>query len=65
MLSWIRAEPAIFFGLIQAVLTAALNVVLAFGLSVSADQVAAINGVVLAISALVLSLVTRSKVTPV
>lgn len=64
-MSWIRSEPAVFFGLIQAALAALLNLVLVFGLTLSAEQVAASNGFALAVTAIVLSVWTRSKVTPV
>ena len=52
----IRNEPALVIGLVQA----ALALVIAFGLELSEEQV----GAVLAISAAVLALVTRSQVTP-
>jgi type IV secretory pathway TrbD component len=52
---WNR-EPALFFGLLAAVLSLAA----AFGLSISAEQVAALN---LALAA-VMGFVIRQKVTP-
>lgn len=52
---WNR-EPALFLGLVQA----ALSLVLAFGVDLTAEQVAYIMG----FAAAVLSLVVRSKVTP-
>lgn len=64
MTTWIRNEPAVFFGLVQAVIAAVLNLILVFGVSVSAEQIAAINGAVLSVTALVLSVWTRSVVTP-
>lgn len=50
-------EPALFLGVIQAVLA----LVLAFGVDLSAGQ----TGAVLAVAAAVLALITRQKVTPV
>ncbi len=50
-------EPALYLGVLQAVLA----LVVSFGLELSAEQ----TGTILALSAAVLSLVTRSKVTPV
>jgi hypothetical protein len=52
----IKAEPALVAGLVQAVLT----LVVAFGLDLSTEQVAAI----LTVTAAVLALVVRSQVTP-
>jgi hypothetical protein len=53
----IKAEPALVAGLVQAVLT----LVVAFGLDLSTEQVAAI----LTVTGAVLALVVRSQVTPV
>lgn len=50
-------EPALVMGVIQTVLA----LVLAFGVDLSTEQV----GAILAVSAAVLSLVVRAKVTPV
>lgn len=50
-------EPALLLGLVQAVLA----LVVAFGLDLSPEQI----GAVLAATAALLSVVTRSKVTPV
>jgi hypothetical protein len=52
----IKAEPALVAGLVQAVLT----LVVAFGLDLSTEQVAAI----LTVTAAVLAIVVRSQVTP-
>ena len=60
----LKTEPAFIMGLILAVISAGLNVLLAFGISVTGDQIAAINGIVTVVLALGLSLYTRSKVTP-
>lgn len=57
MLNRIRTEPALVSGLVQTVLA----LVVAFGLDLSNEQTAAI----LAVTAAVLALVVRSKVTPV
>lgn len=56
MLNRIKTEPALFSGLVLVL----LNALVAFGLSLSADQIAAVNAVV----ASVLAFVTRSQVTP-
>jgi hypothetical protein len=53
----IRNEPVLITGLIAAIIA----LVTAFGLSLSNEQVGAINAVVVAI----LAFVARSKVTPV
>ena len=50
-------EPALFLGVIQAVLA----LVLAFGVDLSSGQ----TGAVLAVAAAVLALITRQRVTPV
>jgi hypothetical protein len=60
----LKTEPAFIMGLILAVVSAGLNVLLAFGISVTGDQIAAINGIVTVALALGLSLYTRSRVTP-
>lgn len=60
-----KTEPAFMMGLIQAVVMGSLTLGLAFGVTVTADQIAAILGASSVSLALVLSLYTRSKVTPV
>jgi hypothetical protein len=50
-------EPAMVLALVQAVIA----LVVAFGLSLEADQI----GTILAVTAVVLGLVTRSRVSPV
>jgi hypothetical protein len=50
-------EPAMVLALVQAVIA----LVVAFGLSLEADQI----GAILAVTAVVLGLVTRSRVSPV
>lgn len=57
MIDRIRTEPALVAGLVQAVLA----LLIAFGLDLTADQVATI----LAVTAAILALVVRSQVTPV
>lgn len=57
MWSYIKSEPAVLL----AVLGAAIDVGTAFGLELTAKQIAAIG----ALTALVLGLVTRQLVTPV
>lgn len=53
---WNR-EPALFIGLISAIMA----LVVSFGLELSADQV----GAIMAVTTAVLAFITRSKVTPV
>ena len=64
MLNFISKEPVFFVGLIQAVIVAGLNLALSFGVTLTGDQVATVNGFVVALLALTLSLVARKKVTP-
>ena len=63
-MDFIRNEPAIFMGLIQVAIAAIMNLLIVFQLELSAEQVAAVNGVVMAVLAVVLSIWTRAKVTP-
>jgi hypothetical protein len=56
MLARIKREPALAVGLVQTV----LGLVLAFGVDLSNEQV----GAIMAVTAAVLALVTRSQVTP-
>lgn len=51
-----KREPALFLGLVQTVLA----LVLAFGVDLSTQQ----TGAILAVTAAVLALITRSRVTP-
>lgn len=57
MLKRIKAEPALFSGLVLVL----LNLAAAFGLNLTGEQTAAINAVVAAL----LAFFTRSQVTPV
>jgi hypothetical protein len=59
-----KNEPAITVGAITAVVSAILSLLAAFGLNLSADQTAAIVGVVAVLAPLVSGYVTRGKVTP-
>lgn len=52
----VKSEPVAFYGLVQAV----IGLVSAFGLHLSADQIAAL----LAVTSCVLALVARTRVTP-
>jgi hypothetical protein len=52
----IRSEPALIIGLVQAVLA----LVLAFGVDLSEEQI----GSILAITSVILAIVTRMLVTP-
>lgn len=56
LLSRLRGEPALVLGLVQSVIA----LVAAFGLELSAEQ----TGAILAVTAAVLSIVTRQLVTP-
>jgi len=56
MLEKLRNEPALVVGVLQAVLALAVS----FGLDLSADQV----GGIMAVSAAVLAVLVRSRVTP-
>lgn len=56
MLDKIRSEPVLVTGLVQAV----IGLIVAFGVGLTGEQTAAI----LAVTAAVLALVARSKVTP-
>ena len=60
----IRNEPAVIVALVEALLVAVANAVMAFGLVLTGDQVAAVNGVVIALLVLLLSIYTRQRVTP-
>ena len=61
----IRTEPAFFMGIIEALILAAMNLIMVFGVELTVEQVAAINGFVGAAMVVILSLYTRSKVSPV
>lgn len=63
--SFVRAEPAVFIGLLQALAQAALGLVTAFGLDLTIEQAAAIHGFVAAILAVVGAIWTRGQVAPV
>lgn len=56
-LDWIKNEPTLLSGLVQAV----LGLLLAFGVSVSDEQ----TGSVMAVTAIILAIVVRSVVIPV
>lgn len=58
-------EPAVTVGTITAVVSALLTLLAAFGLNLSADQTAAVVGVVAVLAPLVAAFITRRKVTPV
>lgn len=57
MLSYIKGEPALLLGLVQAIIVLGVT----FGLTLDADQTAAI----LSVTAIVLSIVTRQTVSPI
>ena len=64
-MSLIRNEPAVLVGLVEALLVATANAFIAFELALTGAQVAAINGMVIAMLVLALSVFTRQQVTPV
>ncbi|MCA1702659.1 MAG: hypothetical protein LC808_05085 [Actinobacteria bacterium] len=64
-MSFIQDEPAVFAGLVLAVISAGMNLLIAFGFNLTDVQVAAINGFVNPVIALGLSIFVRKKVTPV
>ena len=62
MWNFIKTEPIYFMGLIQALIAAILGLVLALGVTVTADVGIAIQGTVMAVLVLVMSLIARAKV---
>jgi uncharacterized membrane protein len=60
-----QTEPAVLTGVILAVISAVLALVVAFGVDVSTDQAAAIMGTATAVLALIGAVIVRSRVTPV
>lgn len=58
-------EPLVFRSMVVAVVAAILSALIAFGVDISADQKAALLGVVASVSALVVAVWSRGKVTPV
>jgi uncharacterized membrane protein len=54
------SEPALWVGLVEAIIV----LLVAFGVPISADQKAAVIGLVSAVLAVVGAIVTRSQVTP-
>lgn len=59
-----KAEPAITVASITAVVTAILSVLVVFGLPLSGDQQGVIVGAVGVVAAVVIGIITRTKVTP-
>ncbi len=59
-----KTEPAVIVGLIQALIITVVALVTAFGVDLTEGQTSAILGASAAALALILALVTRSKVTP-
>lgn len=60
----IKGEPALTTSTITSIVAAAVTLLVAFGLSLSNDQVVAITGFVAVIAPLVAGFVTRAQVTP-
>lgn len=58
-LGW-ATEPALWVGLAEAIIV----LLVAFGVPISADQKAAVIGLISAVLAIVGAIVTRSQVTP-
>ena len=63
--SFTQAEPAIFIGLLQALVQSLLGVVTVFGLDLTAEQVGAIHGFAAALLAVVGAIWTRGQVASV
>lgn len=57
-------EPAVMIGLVTAIVSAALAALVAFGITVTQAQAAALVGLVAAVGSLVQAIWTRGKVTP-
>jgi len=59
-MNWIssryNAEPALFYGLVQAILVLGVT----FGLRLTPEQ----TGAILAVTAIIIAILTRQKVTP-
>lgn len=62
--SIMSTQPAAAVSTITAVVSAAITLVVAFGVNLSTDQTAAILGFVAIVGPLVSGLITRTKVTP-
>ena len=60
-----RNEPVVTAAGVSAVITAAIALLVAFGVHVTANQSAAIVGFVGVVAPLVLAVVARARVTPV
>lgn len=60
-----KDEPLVFRSLVISAIAAIITLVVAFGIDISTEQKAAIMGVVASVSALVVAVWTRGKVTPV
>jgi uncharacterized membrane protein len=54
--AWVRANPVWFMSSLEAVVVAVMNLVLVFGVHLTADQIAAINGVVVVVLVMVMGL---------
>lgn len=64
MTGWIRAEPAVFGGLVLAVVQNVVALLVVFGVDLTEAQTAAILGVSGAVLALATSFVVRANVKP-
>lgn len=58
------SEPAVVVGLITAVVTAVVAVLVAFGVDLTTEQQVAILGLVAAVAPIVAAILTRGRVTP-
>lgn len=61
----LRNEPVAVVNTIAAFVEAAIVLVIAFGVAVTPEQMAAIIGVVIALGAVIATLTARAKVSPV
>lgn len=59
-----KTEPVRVAALIQTLIVAVIALVTAFGVTVTQAQAAAILGAVTAVSAIVVAVIVRGKVTP-
>lgn len=62
-MDWIRNNPGWAMGMIESLIAAVLNLILVYGVTVSTEQAAAINAVVLIVAALILSLWAQKPIS--
>lgn len=61
-MDFLKNNPAWFAATIEALIAAVMNLVIVFGLNLTVDQVAAVNGVVLIVTALILGIITKTAI---